>query len=428
MILHRFSTPTVLMAIVTAVAPAQAPDRLLGGFDDARIADLGQNAVTGQPPDFNDSDDVVGEWARLIFQMRRLSDDTLRAQSMTPGQLASFTPVDGRVVSVGRLSVSEPLAELLDLNEVVRIGLRDDDGGPLTLIAPPDLPPLRPGDRLWGAGLVVRAQNPKILAAGPLRWDPVAAVSAGLESLRAADVDLAAVRQVAALPAVPLGPVDTLVFYPAISAAKRAGDLPADQPPRSSVRSVTGVQLLGGPPGPALATGDWISTTLTMIRATRVGIQSPDRQAEAGGDHFWQIDAISDLGNVRVDVQRPVGEPVRVGSRTPVSIVAATLPQSLLQTDPGALVLTFKRDLRVEGYFYRRWSYDSDLMDAAGGGRQVAPLLIAGHIEPIVRSSDPAGVRWVGYAAAGGGLTLLLFGVGYGWFNSAADRRVKRVR
>ncbi len=412
--------------LTAGVSLAQTPGGLLGGFDERRIAQLGRQTAMGDGDLLAQSAEVRGEWARLIFQLRRLSADTLAAQIDSPTSPLYFKPVLGRVVSVDRLAVPEPLPELLDLPELIRIGIRDDDQRSLTLIAPPDLPPLSPGDRLRGVAVLV-SDDPMILAVGPLGWDPAASVTPGLESLRSAGVDLAAVRKVARLAAVPLGSADTPVFYSAIAAAQSAAGQPATRPPRSSLRRVGGVELLGGGPSAALTTGDWIATTVTMIRATRVGVQSAVRQAEIGGDHFWQIDAIADLGNVQVEVERPGGDPVRIGSRTPVSIVTARLPDSITGADRGALVLTAKRDVAVEGYFYRRWSYDSDLMDAAGGGRQVAPLIIAGRIEPIVRGADPVGVRWIGYAAAAGGLLLLLFGIGYAWFNSASDLRAKRV-
>ena len=156
-------------------------------------------------------------------------------------------------------------------------------------------------------------------------------------------------------------------------------------------------------------------------------VESEQRQAEVGGLFYYQIDAIGDLGNVQLQIEVPDGEPVLMENRYPVTIVTAKLPK-FLHDKEGDWVSTITAPARVEGWFYRLWSYESDFMKSRGG-KQIAPLIIGGVIEDRrVRAADPIGVKLIGKTAAFGIIAGIISTILFGWYTRRGDRESRRRR
>jgi hypothetical protein len=185
--------------------------------------------------------------------------------------------------------------------------------------------------------------------------------------------------------------------------------------------------------------GRWLRLDLETIQVTRIAVTEPRRQTQLGSDHYYQIDAVGDLGNVIVKIQRATGDddggpPATFENRYPVSVVARDLPDFLRQQirakkGGDAVVSQIKWMVGVDAFFFRLWSYSTDFMEQHGGGEQFGPLLIAARIrnqEPT--STDPAGVGVIAWIAAAG----VISGIIAIWFwtrrVSARDREVREKR
>jgi hypothetical protein len=160
--------------------------------------------------------------------------------------------------------------------------------------------------------------------------------------------------------------------------------------------------------------GDWVGRRLRLrcqtVRITRVTVTNPAVREWIASDHYWQIDALGELGNVviRIEPEDGVSEPATFENRFPVSVVTLKLPDFIeTAIDPSGQafarndVLMLSRQLIVDGFFYRLWSYESDLMRRHGGGDQFGPLVMASRVfdnEPP--AGDAVGVGIIGQTAA----------------------------
>lgn len=130
----------------------------------------------------------------------------------------------------------------------------------------------------------------------------------------------------------------------------------------------------------------------TVRRVVPVTVDSRQGLAD---NRFFQVDAFYRLGDTPVEVRGANGETIRYQTRFPVTINAVRLPG-----EPAALV---GQRIRVRGWLYRFWKYDSEFTEqkAAGAG-QLAPLIMAGKIEllPEVGSGTVARLAYLAIAAA----------------------------
>ncbi len=165
--------------------------------------------------------------------------------------------------------------------------------------------------------------------------------------------------------------------------------------------------------------GRYVRLDCQSVRLTRIAITSAETRAAVGADHYWQLDAQGELGNIVIQIQSEDAdaEPATFQNRYPLSIVMLRLPDFLRQlagAGPAAdahqhNVLMVSRQLRVEGFFYRLWSYESDYMSHHGGGKQFGPLVMATRIVDIEPPpGDRVGVGRIGQTAAATVLVMLL--------------------
>ncbi len=440
----------VLVSAVGGVAaqePTAGPsltDRL-SGFDEQRIQDVGRWLQTPQDAE------RMGEAAKLLFQVNRLARTSLAAppKGLAPADnpalhLAAGDAVSIRGTATALASAMLPvdLADSLEFDRIYRVEVQTDytvtDGaapaqslvGPKIYVLTTSIPST--WSSLWAksrtldqptaaTGVVVQANadgRPRVIAAAGMAWFPRADSQVADDGgggdwalLARQDFNVSLLDEVRLRNRKPLLAADHEAFYAMLKAADEIASLPLPPPP-----TIDASELLRNAPA---AAGRRLRLHCQSVRITRITLSNPALRASLGSDHYWQIDALGDLGNVviRIEASESDAEPVTFENRYPVSIVALTLPDFLqsLMGDDAQLdaarsdVLMISRQLIVDGFFYRLWSYESDYMRRRGGGNQFGPLLMATQLyddEPP--AGDPLGVAKIGQAAAAAALVMLI--------------------
>ncbi len=395
--LIRFVQAVAIVCFFATQGRADSALPLLSGFDQARI-----DAV--YPPT---DPDRVGELSKLVYRLRSVDRTILekKAAAQPPQALGDATTVEGKVATIASLTVPERLVEFLDLQHLQVIDVEGDSG--VTRVITTDLPlQAKAGDRIRGAGVLVEkaadATAVTVVAAPRVSWFPQSAPNAGWKMLSGQGVDVALLASVADRNKMPLMPEDGDAFYSLLAAAKQIGDGDPTVPPKK----IKAVSLLENPKEYC---GHWMQLPLETVQVTRVAVTEPRRQQQLGSDHYYQIDAFGDLGNMVVQIKRPEGDegpPARFENRYPVSLVVRDLPpllkNSIRQQEGGdAMVSEIRKQVVVDGFFFRLWSYSTDFMKQHGGGDQFGPLLVAARIDGRPsEGEDPAGVGIIGWIAA----------------------------
>ncbi len=436
---------------ITAASPASAQSMwdLLPAYNAPRMQTLTQNAEpTLGSPQVN-----IDELAKIVFRMNRLSETALQsrvARSATPPIVGDAVVIDGEIVAAEPLTIGTELQEYLELTQIEMIRLADIGDAPHVLFSHRLPRAAVASDRISGVAVRIRVATPKtsegagqadseqarhdliIDVAGRLNWTSAHPQSPADAVLAMAGVDLSRLAEIGKLDRQPLSDADSPLFYPMMGAARIDGDTVRDNAQlseavrsmRKSTRAVSPVDLLQSP---QKFTGQWIRLDVETVRITRVAVESSQRRSQIGGDFYYEIDAIGNLGNVELKIEVPGGEPVTMENRYPVTIVTAQLPDFLKPpaSDKDQLVLTRRVPIGVEGFFYRLWSYESDLMQSHGG-KQFAPLILAGVIEDERSgSSDPHGVQEIGNIAAVAVIAAIVAMIIFGIVTRRGDRRAR---
>jgi hypothetical protein len=414
---------------------------LLGKFD-------AQLIETVYPPSNSES---LGELAKLVFRLRSIDpaflSDKVSAQANRLGDAAH---IDGAITSIKALKVPDRLVEFLEISRLNVIDVTTTDGSesePTSRIITADLPPeAKVGDRIRGSCVLIESPSgtsPGVFAASRVSWFPQSPLGDGWKLLSLAGVDVSHLSDLATRSRLPLSARDGDAFYGMLAAARQIGKQRGTPRPQS----VTAIMLLGGtrrgsasaePPSEIVTVrgGDWIEMRLQTVQVTRVAVTEPKRQEQLGSDHYFQIDAVGDLGNVDVEIERPEGEegpPARFENRYPVSLVTTELPKFLSerirsQESGEATVAEIGVAINVDAFFFRLWSYSTDYMDQFGGGNQIGPLLIAARISQRGEIDDPAGVGRIGWLAAIAVLAAMVAIAIWNFVLGQRDRRVKEKR
>jgi hypothetical protein len=397
---------------------AESAIPLLAGFDEARFA-----SIFAEP-----DSPKLDELAKLLYRIDKTSVPVLSERAGATINLGDAITVSGKVISSKRHTIPAEFVEFLDFKSVDQVELNSDDQTLSTvsvyMIKMPLVP--QPGDSITGIGIVVNSDATDLsLATKLIQWTPFKPKSPGIGLLGELDVDIASVERLGSRNRQPLQSDDGDPFYAMLSAAPRA--VSAATPPANFAPA----RLLQEP---LEQIGNWLRFQAETVRITRVIVTDPERQQQLGSDAYFQIDSMSDLGNVVVKLERPVGEPVVFENRFPVSLVVTQLPTFLrnaMVTERGELkdVAMVSRNIEVDGFFFRLWSYESDRMNREGKGEQIGPLVVAAEIRPLKElGPDPLGVSRLGVVIVGA-IALGVIGV---WIwnirNARLDAEVKRRR
>jgi len=436
-----------IFAAESGVAGDRSVIARLSGFDAERIARVGDWI------DWPRDGQRLGEVARLIYQVNRLSrtgtgplggfDSVAAAEQSVPlaGVVGDWVGIRGTAVSLASAKLPPELAEVLEFEQVwlveihldeglggtppagsldasTEAGVGDSDhGGSRVYVLTSTVPtgwlgggriPTAISEPVAVSGVLVRpmgSSRPAAIAAAGLGWFPTGAagdVGEDLALLARHGFDVSMVDAIVRLAGKPLLPADQAAFYGMLRAATAVGATAI-----GPARSVDAGELIRNA---STSIGRRVRLGCQAVRVTRVGITDGGTRRLLGRDHYWQIDALGDLGNltIRIDAGDETSEPAIFENRYPVSVVVAELPDFLneavsaspgggLQTD----IATLNRQILVEGFFYRMWSYDSDRMRQHGGAKQLGPLLMASRLfDGESPPGDPVGVGRIGQLAA----------------------------
>jgi hypothetical protein len=410
---------------------------LISGFDQDRIA------ATYPPTDEN----KLGELAKLLYRLRAV--DPAKLQSMATQNanelesgaspttsVGDAAPLTGTIKSMQLVPIPKELIEFLEFKEIHVLTVQITDGKEIKVMTFPLPQGAKAGDRLEGAGIALQVkQSPEnassitsAILCNRLRWLPTSSPITGWQLLRDQGVDISLLAGLGTRNRQTLLAEDGDAFYSMMAAASDLEQSKKEIPTPSEIAPVTLLQ------GSSELTGQWIRMNLETVLITRISVTEPRRQAELGSDHYYQIDAVGDLGNVVVQIERPAGDtgpPASFNNRYPVSVVTRSLPvfleKQIQQQEGGdAVISELKTMIQMDGFFFRLWSYETDFMAQHGGGNQFGPLVIAAEIrnkQPA--TTDTTGVNLIGSAAACA-VILGIFGI-WAW-QRRTDSRDRAVR
>lgn len=408
---------------------------LLSGFDEERIK------ATYPPTD----EKTLGELAKLLYRLRSVDASKLQSmatqnelelgasQVFSVGDAATFK---GTLKSMQWMPIPKELIEFLEFQKIHVLAVQTTDEQTIRVITLPLPKGAQVGDRVEGAGVVLQVkpssekaslQTSVILCKRP-RWLPKSSPITGWQLLRDQGLDISLLADLGTRSRQKLLAKDGDAFYSMMAAAS---DLEQSKKEVPAPREIAPVTLLQGSSN---MTGQWIRMNLETVLITRISVTEPRRQAELRSNHYYQIDAVGDLGNIVVQIERPAGDtgpPASFNSRYPVSIVTRSLPlflkKQIQQPEGGnAIISELKTMIQMDGFFFRLWSYETDFMTQHGGGNQFGPLVIAAKIRNKQPDSmDPTGVNLIGTAAACA-VILGIFGI-WAW-QRRTDSRDRAVR
>lgn len=107
---------------------------------------------------------------------------------------------------------------------------------------------------------------------------------------------------------------------------------------------------------------------------------------------YYQLDLFVSIGKTSIRMRNAQGEELVFQNRFPVTVNAVRLPDSVVNGED--------RQVRVRGFYYRLWSYESTM--SAGKGGQFTPLVFSSSVLPIAVDTATLDV-WIS------GLFLSLF-------------------
>lgn len=428
---------------------ASVIDRL-SGFDASRITAAGEWLQRPGEPE------KLAEIAKLLYQINRMARSgfgtaaRMGAQAETAPQRADSTEgttyrtarvgdslvLRGRVVSITATALPEELGEVLEFDTVFHTRVLLDEtqqrtagaaatsalAHVLTSSVPQAwLSPNQPdglNEQTAAEGVVVvpaSGDQPLMIAASSLARLPTTPTG-GPESedwalLARHGFDVSLIEAIRGRNGKPLVADDQVAFYELLRAADHIGrESPAPLP------QIDAGRLLREAPAKI---GRRVRLPCQSMRVTRVGVENAGLRERLGSDHYWQIDAMGDLGNltIRIESGRAGAEPAVFENRFPISIVVLRLPAFLepfvSASEGGSAtrndVALVSRRLLIDGFFYRLWAYENDRMDRLGDAQQIGPLIMASNIadaEPP--PGDLVGVDRIGYGAAFAAVLMLL--------------------
>lgn len=393
-------TIAVAMVAVSQVSLADSAIPLLSGFDRERID-------AAYPPGDETS---LSELAKLAYRLRSLDPDSLAKLARADGEpaIGDVIPVEGAIERINMIAVPSSLVEYLEFSRLHVLEIRSEQR--TTRVVVSSLPSdAAVGDRVSAVGVIVdvsadvadEAAPLVTIVANRLKWFPKRAGNLGQKLLSESGVDLGLLANVASRSRRPLLAEDGDAFYSVLAAANAVGNRP-DLPAPVDVDPVALLQN-----AQELA-GEWVHMDLDCVQITRIAVPENSRQKQLGSDHYYQIDAFGDLGDVAIKIESPDKgvPPTTFYSRYPVSLVIRDLPTWLddrvrNQTGGEAIVAPVRLRMGMDGFFYRLWSYESDFMSQQDGGQQFGPLMIPTRLTSLdPDSDDPVGTGVIGTVAS----------------------------
>lgn len=145
-------------------------------------------------------------------------------------------------------------------------------------------------------------------------------------------------------------------------------------------------------------------------RIVEVPITSEERREQLGIDHFYEMDmyvSLNDVATIRATDKD--GKEVVYKDRFPVTVHLTSLPE--LEDEYR------HHKVRVRGFFYRLWSYQSEYAKKTNQGSQLSPLLI-GFKPTVLRAST----KMLDTILTVGGIVFVVGLLGLIWFLRKGDK------
>lgn len=432
-----------------SIIQAQSVVDRLSGFDESRLASV---APWAEQPE----DERLGrEAAKLLYQVNRLArSGTLAGDSSTTDPSADSSSaaighrgsIRGQATAIDSWKLPESLAEVLEFDAVYRVEVTASGSSNPTVVITSEVPEAwlaangsKSIHETSATGVWLRAAGDglAVIAAPSLTWlaNAKSDVPADWALLGEHGFDVSLLEGVRARDRQPLRSEDSNAFYGLLNVAAAIGSardvtlsdgtevIPSREPAADLLRNS------------AAMVGRFVRIDVQTIRVLRVAVTEPSTKEQLGSGHYWQIDAIGDLGNVIIRIESEGDQAATFENRYPVSIAVRELPaflESLIDQSTGtpaessdmAMLAT---KISVDGFFYRLWSYQSDYMARHGGGSQFGPLVIASGISDIEPPrGDVVGVSRIGWYLAALTLFAILATIAGSIITSRRDAAAKR--
>jgi hypothetical protein len=435
--LAKLAWPILAALALIGLAPrpsafADSAIPLLSGFNVERLE-------AAFPPDDESS---LGELAKLVYRLRSLDSRSLSRLATDSEAIAigDALNVQGTITRIQSVAIPNELVEYLELSRLYLIDVAVETGDEqrgVRLVSASSPVKAQIGDRISAVGVVLETvatgeanqRRPLAIACATVRWFPQGPGNVGQELLRENGFELGWLPELASRNRQPLLAEDGDAFYTMIATARSLGE-------NATLPEPVGADPVALLQQPEAMVGQWIQMELESVQVTRVAVTDPMRESQLGSDHYYQIDAVGDLGRVVIKIESPDPDapPATFQSRFPVSLVIGELPaflrQRIRQQQAGdAIVAPLRIKLSVNGFFFRLWGYETEFMNQHGGGQQFGPLIVAARLqnrEPEV--SDPIGVGNIGIAAA---VLVVVSMLAIWWWQRrvwAADETARRRR
>ncbi|MEO1529002.1 MAG: hypothetical protein AAFX06_26570 [Planctomycetota bacterium] len=391
---------------------------LLSGFDSARLAKCYPIRDT----------DSAGEAAKLIYRLRKANPNTLKKLATAlPKEIGSATvgdvfEVEGKLEKIRQYEVPGDLSDYLDLDQFQELVFSESPLGDVSLLVPPLDGKASREDRVASTAMLLYQDDKRVVfAAGDAAWFPTLASNEGIRLLTSAGVDASGIAAAATRNRRKLEAADGETFYSMLGATTQlvtGESLPEPKP-------LEPIALLEFPEEHH---GDWIRMRAATVRITKVNVTDETRRQQLGQDHYFQIDSSGDLGKTMVKLKRPEGEPIEMSGKYPISLVSLRLPEFLESEfeSEQTVVQMISAPVRIDGFFYRLWSYRNEFIDQRGGGSQIGPLIVVARwqrIEPP--RGDDGGIALLGYLMAGGVILAIVSTFIWSRRNAVVDAKLR---
>jgi hypothetical protein len=181
-----------------------------------------------------------------------------------------------------------------------------------------------------------------------------------------------------------------------------------------------------------------VAMNMRVVRVSRVQVDDPGQAAILGSNHYYQLDAMADIGNRTYEIKGEK-EPVVYHNEYPVTCVSIDVPSWLkpnlpsLEKDTGSTqdqVWYPRMKTTASGWFYRFWSYKTQETSQSLGAqqRQIGPLVVMDSLSlGFSNISETAPVNTNAITSNAITLVIGVLGtIGIWWFVRRAMRKPPR--
>ena len=349
--------------------------------------------------------------SKPLIELERLLPDLdllLKSRSEWPiSESASLSRFAGIVTKIDRIAIDAETSDVLERSHIYRCQLEMEhtpitllcasvpagwlqtDGTPLDAIRQPctiDGVRLTRGDDTELAW----TRSPKWVMSEELSSVDSSAfepeIPERLQFLMEKGWDLAWMDRIHALqvdPIKPLSPKEMEPFFALMQLAKKSPVVQKLGTEMSVTDLIEALRQKKSKDRPAL---ERVVMNMRVVRVSRVQVDDPVQAAILGSNHYYQLDAMADIGNRTYEIKGEK-EPILYHNEYPVTCVSIEVPSWLKPNEPNLekdseaandQVWFPRMKSTASGWFYRFWSYKTLETSQSLGEqqRQIGPLIV----------------------------------------------------